>query len=182
MSQTLYATFNDANQAEKAVGALLDFGAEKGDISVVANSQGHLASEYDGPDDKDEKSEPAITTTTAADAESGAVKGAGVGLGLGVLAGLAVLTIPGFGLVLGGGALASAIAAAGAATAAGAIAGGVTGYLKDQGLPPDAVRTFTDKLAVGGTLLAVTLPSGTVDSVAAQEIISKYDGADVGLY
>jgi len=181
MSQTIYVTFADTNHAEKAVGALLDYGVLKDDITVIANNTGTLdetANTYTTED----SGKTGLSTTTGADAGVGAAKGAGIGLGLGVLAGLAVLAVPGFGLVLGGGALAAAIGAAGAATAAGAVAGGVTGYLKDQGLPEDSVRTYIDHLHTGGSLLAVTLPSGGVDVVSAEEIVSKYDGADVNVY
>ena len=40
MSETLYATFNDASLAEKAVGALLDQGAREEDISVISKDSG----------------------------------------------------------------------------------------------------------------------------------------------
>ena len=181
MSQTIYVTFPDANHAEKAVGALLDYGVLKDDITVIANNAGTLDETVDTHTTED-SGKTGLSTTTGADAGVGAAKGAGIGLGLGVLAGLAVLAVPGFGLVLGGGALAAAIGAAGATTAAGAVAGGVTGYLKDQGLPEDSVRTYIDHLQTGGSLLTVTLPSGGVDVVSAEEIISKYDGADVNVY
>jgi len=181
MTQTLYATFTDANHAEKAVGALLDHGVLKESISVVANNTGTFE-ESVHTEAADDEAKTGITTTTPADAGAGAAKGAGIGLGLGVLAGLAAIIVPGFGLVLGGGALAAALGAAAATTAAGAVAGGVTGYFKDQGLPADAVRTYIDRLETGGTLVAVMLPSGGVDVPTGQEIISKYNGADVNIY
>ena len=181
MSQTIYVTFTDTNHAEKAVGALLDYGVLKDDITVIANNTGTLDETPDTNVTEDE-GKTGLTTTTPADAGVGAAKGAGIGLGVGILAGLAAIAIPGFGLVLGGGALAAALAAAGATTAAGAIAGGVTGYLKDQGLSEDSVRTYIDHLQTGGSLVAVTLPSGGVDVISAEEIISKYDGADVNVY
>jgi hypothetical protein len=181
MSQTIYATFIDAEHAEKAIGALLDHGVLKESISVVAKDTNTLeeSAKTDGAEDQ---AKTGITTTTGADAGAGAAKGAGIGLGLGVLAGLAALMVPGFGLVVGGGALAAAIGAAAATTAAGAVAGGVTGYLKDQGLPEEAVRTYIDRLETGGTLVAVMLPSGGVDVPTGQELISKYSGADVNVY
>jgi hypothetical protein len=181
MSQTLYVTFDDTNQAEKAVGALLDYGVRTEDVTVLASNTG-TQDETVQTEHTDDAAKTGITTTTAADAGSGAAKGAGIGLGLGILGGLAALTIPGFGLVLGGGALASAIAAAGAATAAGAIAGGVTGYLKDQGLPQEVVTTYADHLRIGGSLVALTLPSGDVGIDRGQEIVRKYGGGNVNVY
>ena len=123
-----------------------------------------------------------VTTTTAGDAGKGAAEGAGIGLGLGVLAALASVFVPGFGLVLGGGALASAIGVAAATTVGGAIAGGVAGYLIELGVPDEAARTYADRIQSGSALVAVTLPSGKVDLIEGQELISKYGGSDVNVY
>jgi hypothetical protein len=123
-----------------------------------------------------------LSTTTPGDAAAGAAKGAGVGLGVGVLAALASLVIPGFGLVVGGGALATAIAGAAGATAAGAIAGGIHGYLKDQGVSDQAAMDYDAAVKHGGAVLAVSLPSGDVDEVKAREILSKYNATNVNTY
>jgi hypothetical protein len=181
MTQTLYVTFSDANQAEKAVGALLDYGVLKEDVTVIAD---HAGIDHNAEDTSliDDSAKTGISTTTPEDAGAGAARGAGIGLGVGVLAGLAALTIPGIGLVIGGGALASAIAAAAATTAAGAVAGGVTGYLKDQGLPQQVVDAYSQRLQTGGSLVALTLPSGGVDVVTGRDIAAKYGGADVNVY
>src|SRR5688500_11923729 len=109
--------------------------------------------ETEAKDDIDAKS--GISTTTGADGAAGAVKGAGLGLGVGIAAALAALAIPGFGLVLGGGALATAAAGAAGATAAGALAGGVEGFLKDQGVPDDVLTHYNDTFMQGGAILAV---------------------------
>lgn len=123
-----------------------------------------------------------ISTTTPADAASGAAKGAGIGLGVGVLAALASLAVPGFGLVLGGGALATAIAGAIGATAAGAAAGGITGYLKDQGVPEAAATRYGETFNRGGAVLAVNVPSNNVDTLTAQSILAKYGALNVATY
>jgi len=98
-----------------------------------------------------------------------------VGLVAGAQAGLAMLWVPPVGLVLGGGAVSAALAGAAGATAAGAIAGGVTGYLKDQGVPPDHIQQFEDHLEGGGAVPEIRLPSGELDMGAAQEILAKYN-------
>jgi len=117
---------------EAGPGAAYDFGTEEDETGLNATA--------------------GIRTPTTGDAASGAVKGAGVWLGVGAAAALASLLVPGVvdlfikslarfgvlasllvpgvGLVMGGGALASAIAGAAGAVAAGAVAGGVTGQLK----------------------------------------------------
>jgi hypothetical protein len=265
MGNTIYGSFTDANLAEKAVGALLDFGVQPEDISVVrsitdfenantayqgtspvpvdeqawtgenrnteANRIGYSGAAYDStstpPDvtpsgreenyettheyyaaqnanvgvssyratavpvtsedsdgpiptnseyDLERAAKTGISTTTAADAGAGAIKGAGWGAAFGVLGAIAALTVPGFGLVLGGGALAAAIGAAVGATGAGAIAGGVTGYLKDQGMDEHVAASYEKALREGGAMVAVTAPSGNIQEFQIVELIEKYGG------
>ena len=123
-----------------------------------------------------------ITTTTPEDAGEGAIKGTAVGLGVGLLAGLAALIVPGVGLVLGAGALATALGGAALAAGAGAVSGGVVGYLKDQGVPETEAMTYHTNVANGGALLAVNLPSNSVDVSAAQVVLNKYGAQDVSAY
>lgn len=172
-----YASFADGKQAQHAVGALLDAGARKEDISVVvaqADEKGHV---HD-PD----TAKGGVSTTTGRDAAAGAVKGAGIGAGVGAAALLASLFIPGLGLVTGAGALATAIAAAVGTTAAGAAAGALTGYLKDQGVPPEMATRYSDTIGKGGAIIALTLPSGKIDGITAQEILAKYQAQDMNTY
>jgi len=123
-----------------------------------------------------------ISTTTAGDAESGALKGAGWGLGLGILGIIASLAVPGVGWVAGGGALATAIGGAIGTTIGGAIAGGVTGYLKDQGVPDTVAANYSKDVENGGALLAVTVPSNNVDAGTAEQILGKYGATNVSSY
>jgi len=118
-----------------------------------------------------------ISVTTAGDAGIGAAKGAGWGLGIGTVAALASLFIPGVGLVIGGGALATAIGGAAASAGAGAVAGAITGYLKDQGYEEHDGKRYEEVVKGGGAVLGVSLPSGNVDFAKAWEIIDKYNGA-----
>jgi hypothetical protein len=206
-AQSIYAAYNTDSQASKAVGALLDYGVRAEDISVIAprgnpayyrdssdvttdynsvNYNRDMTYELNNEDDvaaRDKsKATSGITTTTGKDAAVGAEKGAGIGLGVGILASLACLTVPGFGLVLGGGALAAAIGATAGATAAGAVAGGVHGYLKDQGVPDDAIGMYGEAYDAGDTLVAVTTPSNDVDIVTIHEILGKYNGNHINAY
>jgi hypothetical protein len=234
MQETIYATFADPSNAERAAGALLDNGVRQEDLTivqhynetantteyrraVVADDAGEpipVADNYDSgmtgmpviaPEYAASPTEPAysttvyaavdenperegssekaakegLSTTTGGDAGIGAAKGAGWGLGIGTVAALASLFIPGIGLVIGGGALATAIGAAAATTGAGAIAGGVTGYLKDQGYEEHDGKRIEEVVKNGGALLGVSLPSGHVDFAKAWEIIDKYNGAPI---
>jgi hypothetical protein len=191
--ETLYASFSSSDLAERAAGALLDHGLRGEDITLVANeAYGHSWLEKrrtpvteESADDREvtddaagdpvEEAKHGISTTTPADAASGALTGAGIGLGLGAVAALASLFIPGVGLVLGGGALAEALGAAGTATLAGAVAGGVTGYLKDQGMPDEVTESYQASLAGGGAIIAVRVPSASLSRERVEEILAKYD-------
>jgi hypothetical protein len=251
MATTLYASFPDTALAEKATGALLDYGLKNEDISLVyghhddadrgdkggaagatlapgtervgagydtyggapvrtvevgdaapsptVGGLGATATSYgtatpgdipvtrrdgtdmdaDNDDDDRLSAKGGISTTTPEDAESGAMKGAGFGLAAGVLAGLASLMVPPVGLVLGGGALATAIGGAAGATVAGAVAGGAVGYLKDQGVDEDYAAKYDEAIQGGGAILAIHLPSGDVDDATAREVLGKYGAQNI---
>ena len=179
MTDTLYASFSNIDDAERAIGALIDHGVRPKDISMVGGEahSGRLES-YSASRDLDLKkiedhAKSGISTTTAADAESGAAKGAGVGLGIGAAAALASMFIPGVGLVVGGGALALALAGAAGATGAGAIAGGSMGYLKDQGVSDELVGSYSNTINSGGAVLAVDVASD-VPAAEIESIFAKY--------
>lgn len=198
--KTIYASFADLDMAEKATGALMDFGVDENDISLVVHeklatgaavesaatdeSYHTMVVDRDAPVYEREElgAKSGISTTTLEDAGVGAAKGAGIGLGVGVLAGLASLAIPGFGLVLGGGALATALAGAAGATVAGAAAGGVTGYLKDQGVPEHAAQPYHEHFERGGCVLAVTVPSNDVGQATAEDVLEKYGAVNINAY
>ena|SRR5450755_1680505 len=174
----IYSSFQDCGDAQRAVGALLDRGAQKSDIDLVANEKYKL-NEDGSPKatgSRDNAAKEGVTVTTGADAATGAVKGAGVGLAVGALAGLASLLIPGVGIVIGAGALATAAAAAAGTAAAGALAGGITGYLVDQGVPAEAAKTYQETVKNGGALLAVRTPSKDVSEADVLTILAKYNG------
>lgn len=118
-----------------------------------------------------------ITVTTGQDAAAGAAVGTGIGLVAGLIAAAAAITIPGFGLVLAGGALAAAAAATVATTAAGAVAGGITGYLRDMGMPEHAVINATDRLMEGDYLIAITAETTNYDSI--KKTLVKYNAVSV---
>ena len=202
MSETIYASFADVSMAEKAAGALLDHGVDEDAISLVAHESAyrdrkdfaaHTATleerrSFTPPAadsaeiDEELDAKTGLTTTTPGDAAAGAVKGAAFGLGAGALAAAASVILPGFGPVLGGGALATAIAGAAGATAAGAVAGGVYGFLKDQGVPEDHAMKYEEAYQAGGAVLSVTLPSNDVDRMEAERILAKYGASNVGAY
>ena len=123
-----------------------------------------------------------ISTTTTEDAGAGALSGLPWGVGLGTIAAIASLFVPGFGLVIGGGALATAIIGIAASAGAGAAAGALTGYLKDQGVPSHLVAEYEGTINAGGAILGATIPSGDVDESCAWEVLNKYAGTHVTSY
>jgi|SRR5579862_1138353 len=198
MGTTIYASFTDARLAEKAVGALLDNHVRAEDVSVITGLEGdHFHTEFaqgntavttrgaeaeGSGEDIESAAKAGISTTTGADAGAGAVKGLGWGAGLGILAGIASLVVPGFGIVLGAGALATAIGGAVATAGAGAVAGAVTGYLKDQGMDEQVAADYERDLANGGAWVAVTNASNKVDDATIREILQKYGATGSNLY
>ena len=133
----------------------------------------------DTPMNVDTVGKTGLTTTTPEDAAAGASIGSGIGLVGGLLAAAAALMIPGVGLVLGGGALAAAIGAAAATTAAGAAVGGVTGYLRDMGMPEHAVASVHDRLSEGDYLVTVAIDPVRYDQI--KQLLLKYNAAGVDI-
>lgn len=130
-------------------------------------------------DDLERAAKEGISTTTPADAGAGAIKGAGIGVGVGALAALVSIAVPGFGLIIGGGALAVALAGVAATAGAGAAAGAVVGYLKDQGMDQRAAEEYTQAVDGGGAIIAVHVPSGRVDESTVRSVLDKYGAANL---
>jgi hypothetical protein len=152
-----------------------------GDIDYATRDR-HPDVITDTSGDVEASAKQGISTTTAADAGAGAIKGTAWGAGLGAIAVLASLIVPGVGLVLGGGALAAGLGAVAASAGAGAVAGAVTGYLKDQGVDEHVAHHYETTIGAGGALIAVTVPSGEVSEEEARSVIDKYGATQVNAY
>lgn len=175
---TLFASFDTTVDAEKAAAAILDRGARQEDLSIVAHYHDPAAVELrDGSETQAEGvAKHGLTTTTGADAAMGAAKGLSFGMGLGILGAIATLFVPGVGLVVGGGALASIIAST---AAAGAATGGVVGYLKDQGMGDEIAATYHARVASGGAVLSLQVPTGDITEIEAESLLVKYGAVGV---
>ena len=172
---TLFASFATNLDAEKAAAALLDRGARNEDLSIVSHESGAVSVGH-GEGHAEEVAKHGLTTTTGADAAFGAAKGLSIGAGLGVLGAIAALLVPGVGLVVGAGALATAIAGS---AATGAAAGGLMGYFKDQGMGEDVAAQYHARIAAGGAVLALGIPTGDLDEREAESLLVKYGAAGV---
>ena len=122
-----------------------------------------------------------LSTTTAGDAGKGAAEGAAIGAGLGIAAAIASLMIPGFGLVVAGGALATALTGAAATAAGGAVAGGVVGYLTDMGVPDQAAHHYSEGVRAGGVFVSVNATTAATPEEIHQ-ILMKYNGQETNTY
>ena len=177
MSIALFVKFADASQAERALAALLDRGADIKDLTAMFPNGYQSVSEDRTAVDE---AISGVTTTTGADALRGAEKGAVVGLGLGALAVLASLAIPGFGLITGGGALATALIGMGGSTAGGALAGGAAGYMQDQGVPARIALDTDAALKNGHAVISISCPTGALGEFEVMELVSKYHATSFG--
>jgi len=175
MRQNIHASYHSSEAAARAVGALLDHGVDAQHISAYSKQMPEVWKRVvDLEPTVEVQAKQGITVTSGADALEGAAKGASLGIGVGVLAALASVTIPGFGIVLGGGALGAAATGAVATSAAGAIAGGAYGYLRDQGMSEDTAHYLTEHLEGGGVVVSVAAPCNNVSNAEIEAILSKY--------
>jgi hypothetical protein len=171
MSERVTALFPARDDAERAAAALMDHGVRRDEISILA--RGPVRGEVPDPAASD-----ALTYTSDAEVKAGAAAGAGVGGALGLLATAAVLTIPGVGPVLAGGALAAALATGAAMVgAAGALVGGVYGALRDLGMGESDAQRFERGVHAGATLVSVRTPAMTTAEIQAE--FAKYNASDI---
>lgn len=171
MNTAVYGIFNDLENAERAISALKDHGADGNEISVVRRSDGA------GLPRTEQEASEGFTVTSPGDAAAGALKGGAAGIALGILASAVALTIPGVGPILAAGPIATALGATLITTAAGAISGGVVGYLVDQGVPENAATVYHEAITRGDIL--VTVRAAGMTTADAAMVLEKYGATDV---
>jgi len=183
MAQISAAIFDHREDAHRAVHALRDHGVDEDCISLLAladDGSGKTSDLDHGQRVPAPGKDEGISTTTPGDAAKGAAEGAAIGAGVGILAALSSVFVPGFGLITAGGALATALWGAVGATVGGTLAGGVTGFLADMGVPTETAQTYHDALKKGGVLVTVHDTDATPDEI--QMIFHKYNGRSAGSY
>lgn len=149
---TLYARFSDPAAAERAADVLLERGWPADALSVI-----HRSEEF---------------TPHRGESVAGAAKGTTVGLAIGALGAVAALVIPGLGTIFGAGALATAMASLAGGTTLGAVAGSLTGYLEDKGVPEAAA--YGETLAAGGAVIAVQLDGTALERRAVEGVLASH--------
>ncbi len=177
MQVTLYSKFEDAAQAAQALAALVDRGASVKDLGALFPPGFQIRQ---AGNNAVEQAVSGISTTTGADAVLGAERGTIAGLGVGTLAAMASLLIPGFGFVLGGSGLITALIGVAGSAVGGGLAGGVAGYLSDQGVPERIALDSEDAMRNGRAILSVNCPTGSMGEFEVMEILSKYHAESFG--
>ncbi len=171
-NKTVVALYDHFENAKAAVGDVIQAGAARDRISLLAND-----SRGDHPPLQGNPGFARQEVDTDTDRQPGVVVGAEVGLGvggvLGLLAGVGTLAIPGIGPLVAVGAW--AVAAAGAAT--GGVLGGIIGALTDHGITDKDAHLYAEGLRRGGTLVSAVVTEEQVDQVT--EIFKRHGGVDI---
>lgn len=175
--RTDYARVSDAQDARQGEPAVT-YEARPGTLPPAASAATITpTSTADTPQNVETVGKEGITFSTPQDAAAGAAVGGGIGLVTGLLAAAAALAIPGVGIVMSGGILATALGAAAATAAAGAAAGGVAGYLTDMGMPQQAAQNVASRISEGDYLVSVEADTSRYDDI--RQILFKYNAAGV---
>lgn len=163
MAHFIAGLFEDSTKAGHAISDLIARGYTK-DISVISKQWNGFSLDIKSHQIKEDPSDGATM---------GAIAGGIVG-GLGaLLAGLTAIAIPGGLFIVG------PLAITIAAVFAGAAVGGLVGVLVDLGIPEKQAELFTDQIAAGQTLAAVTVGHDKEESVV--EILGKHGATEAEL-
>ena len=167
--KSILALFPTATAANVAIDNLRALGFSDEVMSVVTTKNAVDADELD------------INHDSVKGVKEGAKTGAAIGGLLGLIAGIGTITIPGFGVLLIGGPLATGLgltsvagAAAGGALT-GALAGGLLSTFKEIGIDEVQAKLYEEKVKSGFILLGVAVPRERVDEI---EGVLKDSGAE----
>ncbi|MBZ5712383.1 YsnF/AvaK domain-containing protein [Nannocystis pusilla] len=163
--KTVIGLFDDFNDAQAVVTALLKRNIDRADISVVANNLENIPINLDK--DPAEGRHEAMAESAKTGAGTGAIVGTGVGGVLGFLAGIGSIFIPGIGPIVAAGPLLAALTGAGVGAAAGAALGGLVGALTQAGVPEHDAHFYAEAVRRGGTLVLVQTSDERAADVAS---------------
>jgi len=171
--KTIVGLYDDLNTANQVVQALVNYGINRDEISLIAGDRkGSYASNdnHAGQRDSWDKTQ---TRDAGSAAAGGAVTGAVVGGMGGALLSLSALAIPGIGPVVAAGPLVAGLVGAGA----GAAVGGLVGALTEAGVPEQEAGYYVEGVHRGGTLISVQVDDAETDQVV--DIMNRYNPIDV---
>ena len=162
-NKAVFGIYASADQAERAVDALIEDGFLSADVSVLM------------PDTRSTREFAHHKDTKAPEGTAAGVTAGGVvGGTLGVLAGLGTLAIPGLGPLLAAGPIVAGLAGLGA----GGAVGGLIGALVGMGIPEYEARRYEGRVKDGGLLLSVHCDSPG-DILRAREILTDTGAVDI---
>ncbi len=166
--ELVIGVFSDQNNANEAINKLENMRFNPKDISILMRTgEGNIKFENGHP--------------VASDTLEGATAGGIIGALAGLLVGAGIL--PGLGILLIGGPLATSLGLAGVAaeTISGAVtgilAGGVIGALVSLGIPEEQIKVYENSILEGGVLLAVPTTSNTEPEV--ESIMKEFGGKNI---
>lgn len=174
MSETLLATYNSIETANRVVSDLVSAGFDRSKIGLAAqDANGEFKRHLD-----------ARGTTTAVTEDVSGGEGAGfgavVGTLIGAVAGLVAITVPGIGAIIAAGPLAAlggAAAGAGIGALTGGITGGLTASLVDMGVSEEDAGHYAESVRRGGALVSLTVQSSDVQR--ATDILHSHNPIDL---
>lgn len=171
--KTIVGLYDDMNTANQVVQALVNYGIDRDEISLVAGDRtsSYASAGHQSEDRREwDKTQPTDTgSATAGGAVTGAVVG-GVG---GALLSLSALAIPGIGPVVAAGPLIAGLVGAGA----GAAVGGLLGALTEVGVPEEEAGYYVEGVHRGGTLVSVLADDAETAQVV--DIMNRYNPINV---
>jgi hypothetical protein len=159
----VFGIYRSAEEAERAVDALVSLGFPSDDISV-------LMADTRGTKDFALHKETKAPEGTAAGVTTGGI----IGGALGALAGAGALAIPGIGPLIAAGPLMAGLAGLGV----GGAVGGLVGALVGMGIPEYEAQLYEGRVKNGGVLLSVHTP-GTDDVDRAKHALQASGAQDV---
>ena len=170
MAKTVVGLMDTAAEAERVVADLTrTCGCDRADIGLMARGPADADVAQRGHADHDPH-----RSEIAHGAMKGAGTGAAVGGVLGLVAGVASLSIPGFGPFIAAGPIAAALAGAGV----GAAAGGIIGALANLGVPEEDAHFYAEGVRRGGTLITVHARTDDIADCAAN-VMRQHGAVDI---
>ncbi len=151
MDKIVVGVFNDFTAAQLMAPELINAGIPKDAISVMAPDTSAESARYFPP-----------STETSSEATSNIGTGAALGGLGGILLGAVALTIPGLGLLMAAGPLATLIAGA----TAGVATGGLIGALNGMGIPEHQAQAYEAGVREGHSHVFVRTSATNVNHVA----------------
>lgn len=166
MLHTVFATYDNLDEARLAIADLVSEGISPADIGAAL---------YDADDDY-----TAYADSVPTNGEDGATVGGAFGTVFGALVGLVSITVPGIGPIIAAGPLVAALGAAtgaGIGAASGAFTGGIVSSLVDLGVSSNDAHYYAEGLRRGVVLVMVRAYQEAIDT--AIQSLQKYNPINV---